>query len=227
MDIQIHIDALKYRLQQGSASRDRRYADSYLKHMLVAARKTLLKRRLDKKEELSSDFYKTICVDFENSPYHTCNCATDTCMYKTSIKKTPNILSSKKELKASLLNLNGYKINDIDLETTVYRDKYALIKEESTTWHLHNKRIVLLNGSKIVKLLLRYIPLDFEDNNFTMESTCNVDTNVCHPVNNDSTIFYDDDGTLYDMAYQLIIGKNQDILNNGVDDTIQGIVRQQ
>lgn len=222
MNIQVHIDALKYKLQQGSASRDRRYADSFLKHMLVAARKTLLKRRVDKGETFPDNFYKLSCVDFTDSPYHNCNCATGTCLFKTSIKSLPNILSSKGELILNVMNLAGDYIQQIDLATTKYRGQYALNNDNSMTWHIQNKKIVLLHAEKIKKLLIRYIPLDFDDQDYNMEVNCTLtpnQPNTCF-TSTEEVIFYDDDYSLYQMAYDLIMGRNQDKLNNATDDTI-------
>ena len=222
MNIQVHIDALKYKLQQGSASRDRRYADSFLRHMLVAARKTLLKRRIDKGETFPDNFYRLTCVDFQDSTYHNCNCATGTCLFKTSIKSLPSILSSKGELILNVMNLNGDYVQQIDLATTKYRNKYSLNKDTSMTWHIQNKKIVLLNAEKIIKLLIRYIPLDFNEEEYNMEVNCNIvpgQPNSCF-TSTEEVIFYDDDYTLYTMAYELIMGRMQDKLNNGTDDTI-------
>jgi len=220
MDIQVYVDALKYKLQQGSASRDRRYADSYLKHILIASRKTLLKRRVDKGETLPDSFYKLQCVDFIDSPYHNCNCATGTCMYKVSIKNLPDIISSKKKMQIDVMNLNGFYIDELDVTQTTYRNKYAINQKESNktlTWHIQNRKIVLMNGSKIVKLLIRYLPAGTLEENFSMEN-CGGNTGiVCYQ--GDDYIFYDDDITLYDLAEKMILGRPSDETNNQVDET--------
>ncbi len=222
MNIQVHIDALKYKLQQGSASRDRRYADSFLKHMLVAARKTLIKRRLEKGDILPDNFYKFTCIDFEDSPYHNCNCATGTCLFKTSVKLLPNIVSYKGDLLLNIMNLNGDIIEKIDLAVVKYRGLYALNNNvKGRAWHIKNRKIVMLNDSKLQKGLARYVPLDF-DEDYNMEANCSNNSNSSNACFTDSNdiVFYDDDATLYNMAYELIIGKSQDKLNNSTDDTI-------
>ena len=221
MNLKNYVDTLKYKLNSGAASRDKRFADSYLRQILISARKTLIKRRVDKGESLPDGFYRLQCVDFTNSPYHNCNCAAGTCEFKVSIKSLPEIISSKKQLQIDVLNLNGEYINELNVAQTKYRDKYALLsnKDKGLTWHIQNKRIVLMNGQNIEKLLISYIPAGDIEEVYVMENCGNNSGLSCSPIND--VIFYDDDATLLQLAEQIILGRTAvDNTNNQLDETV-------
>jgi len=221
MTVKEHIDVLKELYYRGAASDDRRLSDKFFSRILFSVRNKLLKERLDKGYSLSEDAYSVICVDLQDSPIHTCNCAEGACEYKRSIVKLPNPLNSKKGNTITAMNLNGNVIDSYGIDTNQYQ-QYALNKKKDTAWFYFNNYIYVLNNKDIKKVMVKAI--------FSEQIKDN--TEVCggsgqpacvYPGNTGSFIPGDMEAILYEMSLILINKSDrvQDKLNDNTDSVEQ------
>ena len=220
MTLKVHLDVLKEQYYRGVPSDDRRLPDKFFERILYAVRNQLIKERLKNGEYVSDDAYSYICVDLENSSYHTCNCAENTCQYKRSIYKLPNILNSKKGLALSVLNLNGEVLNTSEVDTNLYEKKYRLndLANQDIAWFYQNHYLFLLNAPHVKKVIVKAI---FSED-FTNLEICNNNDNACvYPGSQSSFIPSDLEAKLYQLSLELIMSrtkKGQDRFNDNVDN---------
>lgn len=221
MTIKTVVDGLKYRLNGGAASDDRRLSDKYLEHVIVSARNTLLRQKKDKKQEIPEYLYTYLCTDVVDSPFHNCNCEEGFCIYKATTLSIPSFIDLQ------VLNLNGEAINEMCIDTHKYKLKHAKTGKGGMNYEYKNGKIFLYNAlPQLKKIMIKGI---FSEEIKAMESCPTSSTTSGTCVMKASTLFIDDlyIKELYDIAESIVYGRMKQNINdnstNKKDDTQMSI----
>lgn len=107
-----HVSLLRGLIEQYSRSSEP-YTDEFLYEVLSVSRAEVLKQRLDKFVNISSDNWLKICFELEVVKSYNCNCvpAYLNCQVLRTKYKVPQLLSGRNKSKISIALLDGTNIN--------------------------------------------------------------------------------------------------------------------
>lgn len=193
-----HIYFIKNILNKGVASDDVRINDRLIAHALKQSRTLLIKRKLERMENISDLNFQTFCLDLAPSTFHDCNCIPTVfdCQILKSIQEIPAYLVSSTKHFIELRYLQGRKIDKTSYSNFLFAQS-SLASAETPTWFLYDKHVYVTNTLLLKKVLLRAI---FEDPEIVIEENCE-NSAPCTPYDEEFPI----DGDLVIPMYKLAI----------------------
>jgi hypothetical protein len=197
MTILKHIYALKNVMSQGPVSDDFTFNDRLIAHMLVIARATILKRELNKRNNISEENYTYICVEFEDGTITNCTIPDVVDVTKRiGIKDLPSIINTKWGSPVTLLTPDGCEVPKLNRTIAKYLSG-SIDSDDTLGWYLFNSKPVLVNGD-FIKSLTAQIIMEDPTEILDLTDDCTFD-NVEFPL--DATLT----PAVYEMAIKLLM----------------------
>lgn len=108
-----HIYAVQNYINRGTKSDDSRMSDRLVAHFLKSSRAILLKRKLDKYDDISDLSYQTVCVPLEYTSYSDCSCLPEhlNCKILRSTCKIPKDIIMKRGTSIQTKTVDGVVIS--------------------------------------------------------------------------------------------------------------------
>lgn len=150
MKINEALSELKVILNHGPKSKNFRYDDRDLYHMLLKHRAELIRQRADKHRQLSEWTYQTLAaVDLEPATLFGVACYTDGCIYKRSVSPFPELVGNRYgAIVKHVTDLEGNEIPYGQFETQRY-DKYSYTKKDTPQAFILNGHLYIINTTDL------------------------------------------------------------------------------
>lgn len=133
------------------------YPDQYLHALISNYRALLLKREMDKNQELSIFNYQTFCYELETTKFHDCSCVNVGCDVLKTIHTVPEFITP-----LQIMFLDGRSIMYATPEQ-VKENKYSKSKKDKVAYYYQNDKIILFNTLSQKVILIRGVFADLSN----------------------------------------------------------------
>jgi len=154
--IKEHVYAIQNILNQGAKSDDSRLSNSLIEHYLNTVRALLLKREINKKQELGENNYQSFCLELTPTTFFDCTCIPEEfgCTILRSKQPLPSYISSKYKPAIDVRFIDGTKV-DRGSYTSYKKSNASLTSSSTPTWFIYNRYLYITHTLRLKTILVR------------------------------------------------------------------------